>query len=103
MTKDELRKSLYFVCQEREKLQDEIERLRDLCDRYEEEHNSVFRMWEKSIKRNRRIIEDIEFCLVSINQERKLSTDGRTRKEMTACVEVLNDTLKVLKGEDYGN
>ena len=39
--------------------------------------------WLKSLK------EDISFCLHSIKQEMEMSTDSRTRNEMTSCYEIL--------------
>lgn len=45
-------------------------------------------------------IEDIEFCLNSINQEKEMSIDGRTRNEMESCIQVLNGTLNTLRGKD---
>lgn len=33
--------------------------------------------------------EDISFCLHSIKQEMEMSTDSRTRSEMTSCYEIL--------------
>ena len=48
-------------------------------------------------------IEDIEFCLNSINQEKEMSIDLRTRNEMESCIQVLNGTLNTLRGEDNDN
>lgn len=61
MTSEELRKSLYFVCEERERLQKEIERLTELCDKYEEEHRTAFKAWLNAIDRNRRAIDKL-YC-----------------------------------------
>lgn len=33
--------------------------------------------------------EDIKFCLHSIKQEMEMSTDSRTKKEMSTCYEIL--------------
>ena len=38
---------------------------------------------------NKQLKEDISFCLHSIKQEMKMSTDSRTRNEMTSCYEIL--------------
>lgn len=38
---------------------------------------------------NKQLKEDISFCLKSITQEMKMSTDSRTRSEMTSCYEIL--------------
>ena len=38
---------------------------------------------------NQELKEDISFCLHSIKQEMEMSTDSRTRSEMTSCYEIL--------------
>ncbi len=38
---------------------------------------------------NKELKEDISFCLHSIKQEMEMSTDSRTRNEMTSCYEIL--------------
>ena len=45
-------------------------------------------------KENKQLKEDIQFCLVSIKQEMEMSTDERTRKEMTTCYEILKRYAK---------
>ena len=45
-------------------------------------------------------IEDIQFCLKSICQEKGMSIDERTRNEMQSCIEVFKETLKVLQSGD---
>lgn len=44
-------------------------------------------------------IEDIKFCLISIKEERYMSKDERTRKEMKTCMQILEETLKMLEGD----
>ena len=47
-------------------LQEENEQLKELCDKYEEEHNTTFIEWQKDIKANKKVIEYInEMCLCS--------------------------------------
>lgn len=41
------------------------------------------------LKENKELKEDISFCLHSIKQEMEMSTDSRTRNEMTSCYEIL--------------
>ena len=41
------------------------------------------------LRENKKIKEDISFCLKSIEQEMKMSTDSRTRKEMKTCFQIL--------------
>ena len=38
---------------------------------------------------NKKLKEDINFCLHSIKQEMDMSKDERTRKEMTSCYDIL--------------
>ena len=38
---------------------------------------------------NQELKEDISFCLHSIKQEMEMSTDSRTRSEMTSCYDIL--------------
>ena len=44
---------------------------------------------EKLQQENKELKEDISFCLHSIKQEMEMSTDSRTRNEMTSCYEIL--------------
>lgn len=44
-----------------------------------------------------KIIEDIEFVLKSIDQEKEMSTDERTRIEMKTCSQILHETLETLE------
>ena len=41
------------------------------------------------LKENKELKDDISFCLKSIKQEMEMSTDSRTRSEMTSCYEIL--------------
>lgn len=40
------------------------------------------------LKENNELKEDILFCLHSIKQEMEMSTDSRTRNEMTSCYDI---------------
>ena len=53
----------------------EVERMQKCIDELQQENNQLK--------------EDISFCLKSITQEMKMSTDSRTRSEMTSCYEIL--------------
>lgn len=44
---------------------------------------------EQLQQENQKLKEDISFCLHSIKQEMEMSTDSRTRNEMTSCYEIL--------------
>lgn len=54
-----------------------------------EESSKLSELWCKSQEENRKLKEDISFCLHSIKQEMEMSTDSRTRSEMTSCYEIL--------------
>lgn len=45
--------------------------------------------YDELLKENQELKEDISFCLHSIKQEKEMSTDSRTRSEMTSCYEIL--------------
>lgn len=59
------------------------------CIKLEKYTNKVLQENKKLKKENKQLEEDILFCLVSINQEMEMSTDSRTRNEMTTCFEIL--------------
>ena len=40
---------------------------------------------------NKKLKEDISFCLKSIEQEMKMSTDSRTKQEMLSCYQILSE------------
>lgn len=44
---------------------------------------------DKYLKENQKLKEDITFCLQSIKREMEISTDERTRKEMSTYYEIL--------------
>ena len=44
---------------------------------------------EQLQQENKELKEDISFCLHSIKQEMEMSTDSRTRNEMTSCYDIL--------------
>ena len=44
-----------------------------------------------------KIIEDIKFVLKSIDQEKEMSIDERTKTEMESCSQILHETLETLK------
>ena len=39
---------------------------------------------------NKKLKEDILFCLKSIKQEMEMSTDSRTKQEMLSCYQILS-------------
>ena len=55
-----------------------------------EEQAFEFLKYIKNLQQeNQELKEDISFCLHSIKQEMEMSTDSRTRNEMTSCYEIL--------------
>ena len=52
-------------------------------------YNGLKQGIEELQKENKELKEDISFCLHSIKQEMKMSTDSRTRNEMTSCYDIL--------------
>ena len=46
-------------------------------------------LYQSLKKQNDELKEDISFCLKSIKQEMKMSTDSRSRGEMKSCYEIL--------------
>ena len=43
-----------------------------------------------AIQENKKLKEDISFCLKSIKQEMEMSTDSRTKQEMLSCYQILS-------------
>ncbi len=62
-------------------------------DKMYENYSSEIEKMQKCIdelqQENKELKEDISFCLHSIKQEMEMSTDSRTRNEMTSCYEIL--------------
>ena len=56
-----------------------------------EEYKLITIDYQELEARNQELKEDISFCLHSIKQEMEMSTDSRTRKEMTTCYEILKE------------
>lgn len=53
-------------------LQEENIKLKELCDKYEEEHNTTFEEWKKDIKANKKAIEYIELGLANEEEAEEL-------------------------------
>ena len=60
-----------------------------LDDKFQKELLTIIKDYEKLQQENKELKEDISFCLHSIKQEMEMSTDSRTRNEMTSCYEIL--------------
>lgn len=66
--------------------EEEINRLKNLCDQYEEEHNTMFVKWQEDIKRMIKAIEHIK--------ENYSNPDGEIWHKD------IEKILNILKGED---
>ena len=64
---------------ERKLLNNMVKTINDICEKE-----------QKLEEENKKIKEDISFCLKSIEQEMKMSTDSRTRQEMLSCYQILS-------------
>ena len=71
-------------------LQEENKKLKDLCDKYEEEHNTTFIEWQKDIN----IIDELEKYLKKQMEYYKLDTDYYVEYKLTL------DKLNELKGDN---
>lgn len=65
---------------ERKLLNNMVKTINDICEKE-----------QKLEEENKKIKEDISFCLKSIEQEMKMSTDSRTRQEMESCFQILKE------------
>ena len=72
-------------------LLDEKEELEE----YNKKLNGAIEIYEillkANVEENQKLKEDISFCLKSIEQEMKMSTDSRTRQEMLSCYQILKE------------
>ena len=78
---------LYYI----QHLQNEMERLKDLCNKYEEEHNTTFKEWKKVIQANIKASRQIEILLeIALEQD----------SENVNLIDRLKGILDILKGND---
>ena len=77
----------------------EIERLKELCDKYEEEHNTTFETWQKDIKENKllhSIIKEVrEYIAHYVDNEYRNGRDDElylelNEKELKELLEILD-------------
>ena len=71
-------------------LREENKKLKDLCNKYEEEHNTTFIEWQKDIN----IIDELEKYLKKQMEYYKLDTDYYVEYKLTL------DKLNELKGDN---
>ena len=74
-----------------EELQQENKQLKQQFDKYKKKITPLKMLQQLEVleQENKELKEDISFCLHSIKQEMEMSTDSRTRNEMTSCYEIL--------------
>ena len=53
--------------------------------------NETVEYYSELQEENKKLKEDISFCLKSIKQEMEMSTDSRTKQEMLSCYQILNE------------
>lgn len=98
----EYNNTVYTILEENEQLKQENKRLKQAefygsitfteCPKCGEKYfiNYCREVYDLKTK-NKKLKEDIGFCLRSIKEEMKVSIDSRTRKEMKTCYEILKD------------
>lgn len=69
---EELRKKITNLEYKIERLEEDNKQLKDLCDKYEEEHKTTFEEWKKDIKANKKAIEYIEIGLANEEEAEEL-------------------------------
>ena len=64
--------SLYYAeVGKNNELQKDNKQLKDLCDKYEEEHSTTFEEWKKDIKANKKAIEYIEQIIDFVAEDKR--------------------------------
>lgn len=86
--------SLYYAeVGKNNELQKDNKQLKDLCDKYEEEHKTTFEEWKKDIKANKKAIEYINVI--------KENTPSSTRKDYAKMILInYENLLNILQGVD---
>ena len=104
MTNEELNKIMAKADDDLDRLKDrchelyeENEKLKELCNKYEEEHNTTYQEWQKDIQANKKAIEWIE------NYTIQLGTFGGKEATKRSIVlsddDVISNLLNILQGE----
>ena len=74
-----------------DKLKKENKQLKELCNKYEEEHKTTFEEWKKDIKANKKVIRQIEIILeIALEQD----------SENVNLIDRLRYILNILNGVD---
>ena len=71
----------------------EIERLQDLCNKYEKEHKTTYEIWKKDIYLYNSMVDRIDKAIEYMNYTFNISSV----KEM---YEIMNELEKILQGSD---
>ena len=93
---EELRKKITNLEYKIERLEEDNKQLKDLCDKYEEEHSTTFIEWQKDIKANKKAIEYINKHCVN----EKVSKEVGYKCYTMADTNELEYIMKKL-GDDY--
>ena len=75
----------------------EIERLQDLCNKYEKEHKTTYEIWKKDIYLYNSMVDRIDKAIEYITTE-QLYTNYQWGKSQ--YVKILKDLLDILKGSE---
>ena len=97
MNNDELNKILMKADVDLDSLKDrchdlyeENQKLKDLCNKYEEEHNITFKKWQKDIQANKKAIESLKLKQIRyVNENDYIIDDGDLQEE-----------INILQGKD---
>ena len=76
-------------------LKQENEKLKELCDKYEEEHNITFKKWQKDIQANKKAIEYMKKYV-----EVLIFEDGTEIYQVKNGNEFYEGLLDILEGKD---
>ncbi len=99
----EEQKRLYKIAEENDikLLQEENKRLKELCDKYEEEHNTTFIEWKKDIKANKKAIEYInKYCEDYVIEDSPDEMCLFYGEDGTYKPEAKQELLDILKGDN---
>ena len=77
-------------------LQEENERLKELADKYEEEHKTTYETWKKDIIANKKAIEYIEHNWIDY----ETAKDIKEYDELNIPIQDIKDLYDILRGEE---
>ena len=88
---------IFDIVEELEKERKKNKQLKELCDKYEEEHKTTFEIWQKDIKANKKAIDTLEKRINKIENQEWKSYTGQTDEEY---LEEQEELLDILKGDN---